>query len=115
LAIVAALRAVMAEPLPPPHATDAPLFVETAEPTEPVAAPEPTAPVAPAPPVAPALMDAPAVIDLRSDPVVDEAGGDFEIWDDEADEGDVETHSVPPLETLGSMSKAASLALFGHA
>jgi hypothetical protein len=102
LAIVAALRAVMSEPLPTPTApaaVDEPLFVEPA-----AAATDLVVDAAP-----------PAVIDLRSDPVLDEAGADFEIWDDEADEPDDETHSVPPVESLGSMSKAASLALFGHA
>jgi hypothetical protein len=94
LAIVAALRAVMSEPLPAPTVTVAPLFLESAAPPE---------------------IVAPTVIDLRTDPVLDETGADFEIWDGEADEPSDETHSVPPLESLGSMSKAASLALFGHA
>jgi hypothetical protein len=96
LAIVAALRAVMSEPLPAPMApvtASEPLFVEA---------------------TAPVPADPPAVIDLRDEAAHDDDATDFEIWDDEAEpQGD--TASVPPLESLGSMSKAASLALFGHA
>jgi hypothetical protein len=36
-----------------------------------------------------------------------------EEWDDELE--DSERVSVPPLETVGTMSRRASLALFGHA
>lgn len=79
-AIADALRAVMAEPLPPRQPLEA-------------AQPE-SAPEIPAQPTSPLDTD--------------------DEWDatELTESGDV---IVPPMELIGSMSRKASLALFGHA
>jgi hypothetical protein len=112
-AIAAALRAVMAEPLP--HSKPAvagpplrglgarPLFTEAATRT-----------------VMTARVAMSAASTAASElPTFREALTSQIEWDefDELPElaDDAETPSVPPLEVAGSMSRAASVALFGHA
>jgi hypothetical protein len=100
-AIADALRAIMAEPLPSPAA----------------ALPSPGAAIPPA-----AMAPATALVD-PVDPV--DAAAEHarhvledrlltEEWDDEEFTERADS-MVPPLETVGSMSRRASLALFGHA
>jgi hypothetical protein len=99
-AIADALRAVMAEPLPlrtVPTLAQGPLIYA---PT-PVAAPDRAAAVEPAP-----------IVAERGS--VREALASQIDWDEDVDT-EAEGPSVPPLETVGSMSRVASLALFGHA
>jgi hypothetical protein len=89
LAIAEALRAIMAEPLP-----------EHQQPTgttDQLAGPEPAAATAPA------VEDTPPSGEWNDDE-----------WDDE-DFEPLEDAMVPPLESVGTMSRMASLALFGHA
>jgi hypothetical protein len=93
-AIAAALRKIMAEPLP---ATTAPVAID-----EPVFLDEPTVAVEP------------ARIDLRDEPDISDAEADVEPWQDDDEAAVADTHAVPPLEKVGSMSRVASLALFGH-
>jgi hypothetical protein len=118
-AVAAALRAVMAEPLPP---ASAPLHPAT--PAEPVTAHVPlTAPEPTLPPAEPVVREHP--------PPLRQALAAEIVWDEVDDLGpldpaegldhvegyddDWEAPSVPPLETAGTMSRAASVALFGHA
>jgi hypothetical protein len=108
-AVAAALREIMAEPLPAttaPVSIDVPVFLD-----EPAVAAEPAAELAPEP--EPVSAVEPEGIDLRDQPDLAAAEAEFDAWDD--DEPAVsDTHAVPPLEKVGSMSKVASLALFGH-
>jgi hypothetical protein len=118
-AIVAALRAVMAEPLPQ---ASAPLHPATR--AETVTAPDNA--TAPEP-----LLEPTEPVGHEHPPPLRQALAAEIVWDEVEDLGpldpaegldDVETYdddwaapSVPPLETAGSMSRAASMALFGHA
>jgi hypothetical protein len=120
-AIAEALRAVMAEPFPDRSAasvaptrtvaTTAPWFtpapVHTAEPP-----PQPAREPVPAPPT---LREALAA-QINWDEVADfDTFGETQAEGvEEVDDGP-EPPSVPPLDTGGSMSRKASMALFGHA
>jgi hypothetical protein len=126
-AIAEALRAIMAEPFPDRTAPSqptaaAPAVARPANPpprralvvvTDPVAVDPP--PVAPAPDPHPLVEPAP----LASPPPLRAALSAHIDWAEveeleDLDE-DWEAPSVPPLETAGSMSRTASMALFGHA
>jgi hypothetical protein len=108
-AIADALRAIMAEPHPhakPVAAAPQPIRSAFSEPqvrtllTTRLAATAVTRPAAPhLPPVREALA----------------ASVEWDELEELVDSDDVETPAVPPLEVVGSMSKAASMALFGHA
>jgi hypothetical protein len=118
-AIAAALRAVMAEPLPPASAPLHPATpAESVTAHHTITASEP--PLTPAEPVGlehpPPLRQA-LVAGIDWDEADDlaplapaEGLDDVESYDD-----DWEAPSVPPLESAGTMSRAASVALFGHA
>lgn len=93
-AIAAALRAVMAEPLPAPPASAPTVVAPTVETVEFHAPPEPDHMSA----------DRPSLRDALTADV--DWGEDAEDW---------ESPSVPPIDTAGSMSEVASMALFGHA
>jgi hypothetical protein len=122
LAIVDALRAIMAEPLPPRQEP-----IPVAQPTA-VAEPVLTEPVAEEPVLPLPVAEEPVVIDLTEppavretepvaeDPQTDDLDDRFFLsheWDEELE--DRSEVSVPPLEAAGTMSRIASLALFGHA
>lgn len=114
-AIAEALRAVMAESFPGRAAPSQPVAAAP-EPARPANPPRPTLVVAtpapgPEPIVEPARLVSPRPLREALSAQID--------WDeveelDELDE-DWESPSVPPLETAGSMSQTASMALFGHA
>jgi len=99
-AIADALRAVMTEPLPLPSVPKVDQGPLIYAPT-PVSAPDRAAAVEP------------ATIGAKRGSVREALVSQID-WDEEVD-SDAEGPSVPPLETVGSMSRVASLALFGHA
>jgi hypothetical protein len=119
-AIAEALRAVMAEPFPDRTAPSQPAAAAPtpARPANPpplralvvVTDPDPVAvdppPVAPAPEFA-----SPPPLRAALSAHIDWA----EVEELEDLDEDWEAPSVPPLETTGSMSRTASMALFGHA
>lgn len=108
LAIVAALRAVMAEPLPNgPRPADTPVAISDTPQRRSLRDVL----------VAEIDWDEPERLEVLDD--VDRSREDLTSPDDlstlEDLDDDWEAPSVPPLETAGSMSRVASLALFGHA
>jgi hypothetical protein len=109
-AIAAALRAVMAEP----HPRQTP---RVATPPRRGLGTQPPFTAAPTPAVVTGRVATPTASTAASElPTVREALTSQIEWDefeDLDDEG--ETPVVPPLEVAGSMSRAASVALFGHA
>lgn len=124
-AIAAALRAVMAEPLPrkrPVVADRAPVAEPPPPRTLPTLAAQPPVAELPRPWVQPIVAAQPPVaappprIGLPEMLSVREALAASIEWDEVEDlTEDGEVPSVPPLEVAGSMSRAASVALFGHA
>jgi hypothetical protein len=121
LAIADALRAIMAEPLPPRQepiqpaprvaveevalpapVVDEPISIDLTEPTEPTTSRE----------VRPADDDLEAE-DLEDLEDLEDRFFITHEWDEELE--DRSEVSVPPLEAAGTMSRIASLALFGHA
>jgi|SRR5580693_8173025 hypothetical protein len=119
LAIADALRAIMAEPLPQhlqPVVVEAPAVDERAT-SDLVVEEILVAPTLTAEPIADLSTHE---IDLDATLPQPEADDDLESrfwtdddWDDVFDERPETT--VPPLEAAGTMSRIASLALFGHA
>ncbi|HEX3825265.1 MAG TPA: hypothetical protein VHV79_12440 [Mycobacteriales bacterium] len=111
-AIADALRAVMAEPLP--KSVPAPV-------PAPARAPQPQLVELPGRNSLIARLASPSARNAESElPTVREALSSQIEWEefdehDDRDDVDLETPAVPPLEAAGSMSRAASVALFGHA
>jgi hypothetical protein len=101
-AIAAALRAVMAEPLPTPPAPTEPLVTVAALPERPSLRDTLAAQID---------WDEPEHLEALDD--LDRSPDDLSSLEDF--DGASEATSVPPLEVSGSMSRAASMALFGHA
>ena len=132
-AIVEALRAVMAEPFPDRAAPPRPAMVtpepayraatRTAEPPRAPAVETTTDPITTAEPdpvdTSESAAAEPFPASRNTIPPLREALAAHIDWDEvdqlEELDDDWEAPSIPPLETAGGMSRAASLALFGHA
>jgi hypothetical protein len=101
-AIAAALRAVMAEPIPTPPALAGPPVATAVLPERPSLRDTLAAQID---------WDEPEHLEALDD--LDRSPDDLSSLEDFDTEG--EAPSVPPLEVPGSMSRVASMALFGHA